>query len=70
MTTQRMLTVVKEKLGARTDVDLCNATGITPQQLSKLRAGTLGFGPAHLIRLHEATNINTLELKRLLESAK
>lgn len=66
MTIEHLLYAAKKKLGTSSDVALCEATGITPQQLSKLRAGTLPVGPTHLIKLHEAMGVGTKELKALL----
>lgn len=66
MTTDNLLDHVKTRLNLRTDVQLSFASGITPQQISKMRVGTLVLGPAHLIRLHELTGLPTLELKRLM----
>lgn len=68
MTVSLVLDTVKEKLGIHTDAELCHALDISPPVLSKLRSGTVIMGPAYLIRLHEASDIGTLELKKLLAS--
>lgn len=66
MTVEHLIFAMKKKLGVKMDYELCAATGITPPQLSKLRAGTLPVGATHLIKLHEATGVGTKDLKALL----
>lgn len=65
MTTAAMLDKVKEALGLATDSDLSDATGIAAPTLCRLRAGKQPLGAAHLVRLHEATDMPTKQLKAL-----
>lgn len=68
MTAELMIEHVKRKLNAPTDAHLAKVLGISPQVLSKLRAGTVGMGPAYLVRIHEATGMRILDLKTLLNN--
>lgn len=63
MTVAKMLQIVKDRRGIKTDVSLCHQTGISQAQLSKMRSGALPVGPAALVKLHELTGMGTLELK-------
>lgn len=54
-----------DKLNLRNDADLARKLSISPGVISKLRHGHLAVGPALLVKIHEATDVPTKELKKI-----
>lgn len=61
-----MLDTVLEKMNLKSDAALCRALNVSPSTISRIRRQKTAVGSVVLLRINEATGINTRELRTLM----
>ena len=61
----KMLDVVRDIVGARTDSQMAKALGVDPSSISRIRRGGMPASGDFIIKVHEVTGISIKEIKEL-----
>lgn len=62
----RLLDVLRENLQLKNDAALSRTLGVAPPVISKIRHRRVHVGAALLIRMHEVTGLNIIDLRYLM----
>lgn len=64
-TPNRLLDIMQERFGYRSDAKLARAIGVTPVMMSKIRNKKVGVSNTVLLAMHERLGVPIAELKHL-----
>lgn len=62
----RLLDVLRENFRLKNDTELARMLEVAPQVISKIRHRRVPLGAALLIRMHEVTGLNIMDLRYIL----
>ena len=62
----RLLDILRERFRIKNDAALAKELGISPPQISKLRAGAT-LGPTVILSIHERLGMSVKEIRELAE---